>query len=608
MARIVRDERNIVEIPKGVSVTQKGYVYYNQSTVWVNIKNGPGKTADHKKECVGIALNPGSDWMSDRRMYANPRYYELFTQPSSDCKKGGSDVYPEYPDWSNCISVGLHAVVEKVVTESELSDVLAEVFGSENSRLILDLASYMLSTESAVFQHFPHWARSQVLFSEVIRSDSYISDFETSKISVSEINLFKKKWFRIVIKDGRVYLVYDSTNVNSQAKGVCIVELGHAKDDPSLEQVNTEYVIRQKDGMPVTYKCYPGSINDISEASEMIAFFKELLEEDKDSKESKEEPDVINDLVMIADRGYTSEDNIRGFRSNDMGFLLLLKQRMKIHIRILDKYIDEVKRPENYIPESRKFALTVKEKLFVDDEEDSFFHIVWDAALEASHRAELYKEIDANNKKLQKAVERHTLLTQDELDSYKPFFDINYHANGTFEVNQRGRGAGKKKTVPAFVVESFAKNNDEINKEDKRCGYIIYVSNEIETALEALLAMSKRDIVEKVFRALKSWLGMEKLGVHSEDAMQSKSLIWFVASIIHSLIFTKTEKLRVTNKKDYTMPAIIDILEEVTVDKDLETGVYKRRYGLRSKQKKVLKCFNIDTAKIDAICESICHE
>jgi len=120
MPRIVRDENNIVEIPKGVFVTKKGYVYYNLSTVWVDKKNGPGKTADHKKECVGIALKPGSDWMSDRRMYANPKYSQLFTQQPSDCKKDGSDICQEYPERSNCISVGLYAVIEKVVEESKL--------------------------------------------------------------------------------------------------------------------------------------------------------------------------------------------------------------------------------------------------------------------------------------------------------------------------------------------------------------------------------------------------------------------------------------------------------------------------------------------------------
>jgi hypothetical protein len=49
VARISKDEKNIVPIPKSVSVTKKGYVYVNRSTTWVIKANGQGKRADHEK-------------------------------------------------------------------------------------------------------------------------------------------------------------------------------------------------------------------------------------------------------------------------------------------------------------------------------------------------------------------------------------------------------------------------------------------------------------------------------------------------------------------------------------------------------------------------------
>ena len=78
MGRIAKTEDNIVSIPKSVSVTAKGYVYWNATTTWVDKANGTGKRADHKKECIGVILCPGSDWKKDRRMYANPTYYQIF--------------------------------------------------------------------------------------------------------------------------------------------------------------------------------------------------------------------------------------------------------------------------------------------------------------------------------------------------------------------------------------------------------------------------------------------------------------------------------------------------------------------------------------------------
>lgn len=88
--------------------------------------------------------------------------------------------------------------------------------------------------------------------------------------------LFTKKWACHVLDDGRVFVCYDSTNVNSQAEGIFIVQKGHAKDDPDKDQVNTEYTIRQRDGMPVTFKNFPGSLNDMAEASDVITELRNL--------------------------------------------------------------------------------------------------------------------------------------------------------------------------------------------------------------------------------------------------------------------------------------------------------------------------------------------
>lgn len=672
MPRIIKSNDNIVDIPMGVSVNKKGYVYQNVSTAWVQKKNSDGKIASHEKVCIGIAVNPGPDWAKERKMYANSNFYrrqeeeeekkekeeasktedssaldmkddentssettDSSVEPPIELK---SSIYDVYPERSDSISVGLHAVISKIADESGLLKSLTEVFESENTALILDLACYMLSEESAVFQHFPHWARSQALFSSVIRTDSYISKFQKAGMTASQINLFKKKWVVLVLKDGRIYLCYDSTNVNSQAEGVFIVQKGFAKDDPTKDQVNIEYVLRQGDGLPVTFKTYPGSINDLSEASEIIAFFKEALKSfqantkaagndgsaGNNRKTDEKTKDVSNDdadnsstearspemdtkpeAVLIADRGYISEDNIRGIRDGGLGFLMMLKRNMDIHDEILDAHISDVKKMANYLPDYHSFCLTVEEKLFKDDEEKTFFHILWDSDLEVSHRSSLHAEIERIQKTLKNYVRRKTLVTEEEIGRLEAYYDIECHKGGTLLVNLRGKGAGKTKTVDAYVIDSFKKNDKRIEMEDKRCGYLLYVSNIIKTGLEAIQAMSKRDIVEKMFMALKSMLGMDKLGVHFDASMQTKTLIWFVASILHSILFTKTEVLRVKDRKSFTTPALINLLEEITADKDLETGKYTRRYKPTGKQLKVLKCFDLSASSIDEIIASL---
>ena len=63
------------------------------------------------------------------------------------------------PDIAVSIAVGLLAVVREFSESSGLAEDLTTAFGSTDAALVLDLAAYMVSRESAVMQHFPAWAR-----------------------------------------------------------------------------------------------------------------------------------------------------------------------------------------------------------------------------------------------------------------------------------------------------------------------------------------------------------------------------------------------------------------------------------------------------------------
>lgn len=154
---------------------------------------------------------------------------------------------------------------------------------------------------------------------------------------------------------------------------------------------------------------------------------------------------------------------------------------------------------------------------------------------------------------------------------------------GTLNVKKRGRGKGSK-SVDAFTIVTSERNTQAIDLDLSKCGYYILVTSMEMDAGEALLAYSKRDCVEKLFMALKSFLGMNKIGSQTDEGIHAKTLIWFVAAILHSLIFTRTNDLRTTDRKSYTVPSVIDLLEEISSDKNLLTSQYERRYRPNKKQ------------------------
>ena len=596
MARKSNFGNEPVLIPKGSTVDRKGYVYYAVQTMRTPYKDKPGTYPDHKRREIGkVVTDDPADWKSDPRMYPNKNYTEIF-ETSVDERKKMEERDPN--NFTDHVSVGLFAVVFHLVAVSGLLNCLIEAFGEIDAYLILDLAQFMIVSGTAVFQRFTHWARSHAVFSDHLLSDSEISNFINNRFSVTKIEHFKKLWARKSLGDGRVDLNYDSTNVGGQAEGIALEQKGHAKDDPSKDQVNVEYVVRQEDGLPVCFSEYPGSITDIKQAKDMIRFLGNIM---KDLYPSGV-PDEVR-CMIVADRGYISADNVKELDGAGIDFLMLLRRNLGITDKVISENLDNIRKSENYLPDLDKYAYTVQGPLFDGDTKTRYFHIIWDCELEKAHRKSLYSSVAKRESELKGHIDRKKQMTEDELKKYRQWFDLTLEAAGETMVKKRGPGIGYN-PVPTYVVVKAERRNDLIDESVRMCGYMVFASSRKMTAAEALTAYSRRDCVEKVFSTLKSKLGMDKFGVHSDDALRGKSMAWFTASILYSLIQAKSKSLRKDSKKLYTTPCVIEYLEEIEADLDFETKVYVLRYLPYHKQEKVMKCMGITLDDISRCIET----
>ena len=574
MAKIDRSESNRHKLPKGANILKTGAVYINDSTYKVVPNDGRKPYVSHKKLCIGKVCD------DDRTMF----------YPNDAYRKRVLGDLPSPPEKSDSLSVGVHAAVRAADDKLDVRRTLkGSGFSEDESSLIMDLASYMVSEGRAVFQHYPTWARRNALYSSSVRSDSYISGFLRG-LDLTRIGKFRDMWALSMLNgsSGKVYLCYDSTNVNSQAEGVSLVEKGHAKDDPELEQVNTEYVVRQQDGIPVTYMQYPGSVVDMAEAERMISYM---------GKVAANAPQV----TLVCDRGYISEDNIKAFRKAGLDYLLLLKSNWDAGQKVLEKYGSSIKDIySRYIKEHDVFGHTFPVRLLKGDEADSYVHLIYDASLQAKHRGILITRIECLKKELLNAVDRKVRMTEDNLNKYRELFDIVTEEKDTIVAPARGRG-GKRKEQKSFIITSYRESDERIAGEFSRCGFFMMVSSENITCKQALDAYSKRDCVEKVFQALKSSLGMDKYGVHNEAAMQGKTFIWFIASIIRSSFSHDIMILRekTDNRKSYTASAAIEQLIAIEADRNLSDGKYRRRYALTKTQKEICSALGTGEKAID---------
>ena len=89
--------------------------------------------------------------------------------------------------------------------------------------------------------------------------------------------------------------------------------------------------------------------------------------------------------------------------------------------------------------------------------------------------------------------------------------------------------------------------------------------------------------------------------------MHGKSLIWFVASIIYSIIFSSTKTLRVKDTKNFTFNSMVERIKGIVADRDFKIKKYQRRYRLDSKQKNIFDIFSIEENDIDKIVSNMIY-
>ena len=164
MPKILKTEANLFPLPKGATVVKStNRVYVNEGNYRaVSQKTGKGYTS-HKKVCIGL-VRLDSSGVATMELYANNKYFQMFKAES----------LPLPPDRSDTQYIGMKLVVENICEEYKLKNLLNEVFKEEETSLILDLCSFIVLEEKAVFQHYERWSKKHSLFSVSTRSDSYI--------------------------------------------------------------------------------------------------------------------------------------------------------------------------------------------------------------------------------------------------------------------------------------------------------------------------------------------------------------------------------------------------------------------------------------------------
>ena len=526
------------------------YVYLEHGRTYLKEKqyNVP------KRTCIGKR-----DKEQPAFMYPNEKFLKFFPRELLPFEK-------DTQFRSGCLHIGAFIVLRKIIVGYQLDEMIGRIIG-QDAGLFLDLAAYSIIAEDNAGQYYPDYAYNHALFTSNMRiySDSKVSDF-LRDVTIDQRIAFLNEWNAKRDHREKIYISNDATNKESQAGDIDMVELGYSKQGVETDIFNYSIAYDRNNREPLFYEAYPGSIPDVSQLQHTLRKAKSYGYEH---------------VGFILDRGYFCKENIEFMDENGYDFVIMVKGMKRfVSELILDVQGSFENDRKNSIRAFKVSGTTVKRKLYATDEKDRYFHIFYDDGRKASEREAFEEKIDRMGRKL-KECQGESIRPGGE---YSKYFDLLFWHEGLED----------EKFMYGIEL------TEVINRAIQLCGYFAIVTSEKMTAEEALILYKSRDGSEKTFRGDKSYLGARAERVYSNESVDTKIFIGFVATIIRSKLYTclRDEIGRMDKKQNYmTVPAALKELEKIEMLKGADNE-YNLDYAVTATQKAILKAFDMTADNI----------
>ena len=550
----------IPDVPGKITTKEKG------NAVYVNYEVGREYYPD-RKYTIPKRVTIGKLSKADERMMVpNQNFLTYFPEIELPEEKFNSNR-------SSCLRIGAYIIIQKILDEYKLPELLGEQFEEKDLGLFLDLIAYTITCENNAGQYYPMYAFGHPLFTKGMRiySDSKVSEFLCGMTGEENIG-FLNDWNASCDHREKIYISYDSTNKNSEAGNIEMVEFGEAKVDVGSPIFNYSIAYDTKNAKPLFYETYLGSIADISQLEYMLG---------------KAKGYGYKNIGFILDRGYFSKGNIRKMDEYGYSFVIMIKGMAKLVNRLVLENKGKFEEERRYsIRKHHVYGITVKNRLYLDDEKDRYFHIYHSTGKEHGEKEELEEMLE----RLGKVIKAQYGTDYQLSDAEKEYFDTFYDSKG---------------------ILTLVKEKDDVIKQALQlCGYFCIVTSDKMTAAEALDLYYSRDASEKLFRGDKSYLGNKSERTHYNESTEAKIFVEFVALIVRNRIYTKLkeELNRIDENPNYmTVPAALRELEKIEMIRGRDR-IYRLDHAVTKTQKTILNAFGIDAAYVKKQAERISEQ
>lgn len=417
----------------------------------------------------------------------------------------------------------LDAIGEQLGITADLKQVFPDTY-----RKILSIAYYLILEEHGALFRFQKWS--------VLHRHPYGNDIpsqRSSELFAAITEAQKQEFFTMQgkRKADKEFWAYDTTSISSYSESLSQIQHGHNKEHDPLAQLNLAVVFGAESNLPFYYRKLAGNIPDSKTLRPLLADLDQM---------------GFAKVKLVMDRGFYSEANVNALYHDHRKFLLSVNMSLTFVKKELESLYENFRTFERY-----------------DSDYELYMHTVtttWDYQYQRPYKGDaiqeerrLYLHYYFNIERAaeeEKRLDKRLMQLREELLADKPL-----KANEALYTRYFTTIRTPKRGVRVQVKE------DAVAKSKRYFGFFTLISNEKMSAKEALQIYRNKDVVEKAFGNLKERLNLRRLLVSSEQALDGKLFVAFIALIYLSHI---KKKMQVRNLfKTYTMGSLLDKLDVI---------------------------------------------
>lgn len=448
---------------------------------------------------------------------------------------------------------GSSYLLEQIAKNIGMIEDLREVF-PDCYKELMSIAFYLVLEEGQAMYRYNKWSLTHYVPSEYQLTSQRISElFDV----ISEDK--KMEYFKLQSKrhSEREYLAFDTTSISSYSKLIKQAKYGLNKDGDDLPQINLGMLYAQKSCLPVYYRKLPGNILDVKTIEKLIKAI-DFID--------------IEKVNLVMDRGFYSESNINNLMKHHHKFLIGLKSSTKLAKEGYAKCYEDMISIRNYDKETQLYIHSFTEEWKYTEQKAN-------ETIKDTRR--VYVHIYYNE---QRATDEHKTFT-------RQLFDYEEELRNN-ERNPKHEAAYSK----YFILKETPKRGIKIEYNDKAikdvqkyAGYFALMSNEIKDPLEAIKIYRSKDMIEKAFGNLKERLDMRRMSVSSDESLEGKLFIQFLALSLMSYIKKAMENNHLF--KNYTLQSLLDELD--IIERYRQPGQRNYFSEITKKQAELFRFMNV---------------